>query len=83
SGTSDPYVKVKIGNQQVLKTKTKKETLTPNWSESTVVSGLMVQSVVLNFSVKDYNAIGNNTDLGDCEFSLWDYILPNQYQADF
>ncbi|KAF9176141.1 hypothetical protein BGZ51_001584, partial [Haplosporangium sp. Z 767] len=51
--------------------------------ESTVVSGLTGQSVVLNFSVKDYNAIGNNTDLGDCEFSLWDYILPNQYQADF
>ncbi|KAG0245974.1 hypothetical protein BG011_002611, partial [Mortierella polycephala] len=82
SGTSDPYVKVKVGSQQVMKTKTKKETLTPNWSESIVVPGLTDQSMMLNFSVKDYNAIGNNTDLGECEFSLSDYILSNQYRAD-
>ncbi|KAG0245971.1 hypothetical protein BG011_002613, partial [Mortierella polycephala] len=68
---------VKVGSQQVMKTKTKKGTLTSNWSESIVVPDLTDQSVVLNFFVKDNNAVGNNTDLGDCESSLSDYIPPN------
>lgn len=85
SGTSDPYVKVKVGSQNVLKTKTKKETLTPNWSESVVVPGLTGQPVTLSFSVKDHNTIGSDKDLADVEIPLWDYIQPGagQKRVDF
>ncbi|KAG9323188.1 hypothetical protein KVV02_001819 [Mortierella alpina] len=85
SGTSDPYVKVKVNGQNVLKTKTKKETLTPNWSESVVVPGLMGQSVILSFSIKDHNTIGSDKDLADIDVPLWDYIQPGagQKRVDF
>lgn len=93
SGSSDPYVKVHVNGQTVMKTKTKKETLSPNWSESTQVPGLTGKdSVVLNFSVKDHNTIGSDKDLADCNIALWDYIhpagvagsnQPKQHHADF
>jgi Ca2+-dependent lipid-binding protein len=89
SGTSDPYVKVAVNGQSVLKTKVKKDTLAPNWNESALVKGLSGQPVVLNFLVKDHNTIGGNKDLGDCDLPLWEYIVPatdarpGQYRADF
>ncbi|KAG0276381.1 hypothetical protein BGZ95_007606 [Linnemannia exigua] len=77
SGLSDPYVKVRVNSENVMKTKVKKDTLTPNWSESTVVSGLTTgQPVVVDFQVKDHNTIGGNKDLGNCDISLWEYIQP-------
>jgi len=93
SGSSDPYVKVRVNGQTVLKTKTKKETLSPNWTESIQVPGLTGNDpVVLNFSVKDHNTIGSDKDLADCDIALWDYIhpagaagsnQPEQHHADF
>ncbi|KAG0358738.1 hypothetical protein BGX24_005919, partial [Mortierella sp. AD032] len=93
SGLSDPYVKVRVNSENVMKTKVKKDTLTPNWSESTVVSGLTTgQPVVVDFQVKDHNTIGGNKDLGNCDISLWEYIQPavearggtgGQLKADF
>ncbi|KAG0275740.1 hypothetical protein BGZ95_008429 [Linnemannia exigua] len=89
SGTSDPYVKVSIGNKTVLKTKVKKENLSPNWSESAVVSGLTGQPVTINFLVRDHNTIGSDKDLGEFDLRLWEYIQPaseahpGEYRADF
>lgn len=88
SGTSDPYVKVYVGEQSVLKTKVKKETLTPVWNESVSVP-LTGDAFLLSLVVKDHNTIGSNTDLGICELSVWDYIQPGseehpgQYRSDF
>ncbi|KAF9357954.1 hypothetical protein BGX26_002746 [Mortierella sp. AD094] len=88
SGLSDPYVKVAAGGQSILKTKVKKETLAPNWNESAFVP-VTGQPLMINFLVKDYNTIGGNKDLGDCNISLWDYIQPategrpGQLRADF
>lgn len=81
-GTSDPYVKVTVGNQSVLKTKIKKETLAPSWNESTSVH-VSGQPVNINFLVKDYNTIGGNKDLGACDISPWEHIKPGQNRADF
>ncbi|KAF9087024.1 hypothetical protein BGX23_008408 [Mortierella sp. AD031] len=86
SGMSDPYVKVRVDGENVMKTKVKKETLSPNWSESIVVSGLTTgRPSVVDFQVKDHNTIGGNKDLGNCDVSLWEYIQPEQQRlrADF
>ncbi|KAF9582026.1 hypothetical protein BGW38_000755 [Lunasporangiospora selenospora] len=84
-GMSDPYVKVRLGDQTVLKTKVKKETLSPVWNESVVIPGNTSQPLRLVFSVKDHNKIGSDVDLGDCELDLWNYIQPGQGQnrSDF
>lgn len=88
SGTSDPYVKVNVGEHNVLKTKVKKETLTPFWNES-VSMPLTGDALSLRLIIKDHNTIGGNTDLGECEVSVWDYIQPGteehpgQYRSDF
>lgn len=77
SGLSDPYVKVRVNSKDVLKTRVKKETLSPVWSESVVVPGMRTdQPVVVDFQVKDHNTIGGNKDLGSCDVSLWEYIQP-------
>ncbi|KAF9545503.1 hypothetical protein EC957_010919 [Mortierella hygrophila] len=86
SGLSDPYVKVRVNSKDVLKTKVKKDTLSPNWSESVVVPGVRTdQPVVVDFQVKDHNTIGGSKDLGSCDVSLWEYIQPGagSLQADF
>ncbi|KAF9024878.1 hypothetical protein BGZ52_010146 [Haplosporangium bisporale] len=88
SGTSDPYVKVNIGEHSVLKTKVKKETLKPVWNESVLVP-LTGDALSLHLIVKDHNTIGGNTDLGECDVLVWDYIQPGteehpgQYRSDF
>ncbi|KAG0048154.1 hypothetical protein BGZ83_006833 [Gryganskiella cystojenkinii] len=90
NGMSDPYVKVRVNGQTVLKTKTKKETLSPSWSESVQVPGLSGETaVMLDFAVRDHNTIGSDKDLADCDISLWEYIhpgaanQPQQHHADF
>ncbi|KAG0347914.1 hypothetical protein BG004_006563 [Podila humilis] len=89
SGTSDPYVKVRVGSNSVLKTKVKKENLTPNWSESVTVPNITGQPVMINFSVKDHNTLGSDKDLGDFDMQLWEYIQPTteahagEYRTDF
>lgn len=89
SGLSDPYVKVRVNSKEVLKTKVKKDTLSPNWSETVAIPGVSTdQPVVMDFQVKDHNTIGGNKDLGGCDVSLWEYIQPGagaggSLQADF
>ncbi|KAG0338986.1 hypothetical protein BG004_006986 [Podila humilis] len=89
NGASDPYVKVRVGDQMLLKTKIKKETLTPVWNESVSVPGLTGEPMTIALSVKDHNTIGSDKDLADCEFSVWSYIQagseehPGEYHADF
>jgi len=89
SGTSDPYVKVNFGSKTVLKTKVKKENLSPNWSESVVIPGLTGHPVTINFCVRDHNTIGSDKDLGEFDLRLWEYIQPaseahpGEYKADF
>ncbi|KAF9306138.1 hypothetical protein BGZ74_007485 [Mortierella antarctica] len=89
SGTSDPYVKVRVGTNSVLKTKVKKENLAPSWNESVTVPGITGTPVMINFSVKDHNTIGSDKDLGDFDMQLWEYIQPaseahaGEYRADF
>ncbi|KAF9409138.1 hypothetical protein BGZ94_002044, partial [Podila epigama] len=91
SGTSDPYVKVRVGNSSnsILKTKVKKENLAPNWNESVTVPGITGHPLTINFSVKDHNTLGSDKDLGDFDLRLWEYIQPateahpGEYRADF
>ncbi|KAG0205878.1 hypothetical protein BGX28_002568 [Mortierella sp. GBA30] len=89
SGTSDPYVKVTVGNKNVLKTKVKKENLSPSWNETVVVPGITGHPVTINFLVKDHNTIGSDKDLGEFDLKLWDHIQPateahtGDYRADF
>ncbi|KAF9928845.1 hypothetical protein FBU30_002054, partial [Linnemannia zychae] len=89
SGTSDPYVKVSVGNKTVLKTKVKKENLSPIWNESAVVPGLTGHPVTINFLVRDHNTLGSDKDLGEFDLRLWEYIQPaseahpGEYRADF
>ncbi|KAF9377648.1 hypothetical protein CPB97_010032 [Podila verticillata] len=89
SGTSDPYVKVRVGTNNVLKTKIKKENLAPTWNESVSVPGITGTPLMINFSVKDHNTIGSDKDLGDFDMQLWEYIQPateehpGDYRADF
>ncbi|KAI8374245.1 uncharacterized protein BYT42DRAFT_575688 [Radiomyces spectabilis] len=73
SGTSDPYVRVRVGKQQVYKTKVIKKTLLPVWNESfeyTVSS----QPTVFDFKLKDYNRLHSAVDLGQCRWNIWDLI---------
>ncbi|KAG0364694.1 hypothetical protein BGZ54_007262 [Gamsiella multidivaricata] len=89
SGSSDPYVKVAVNGQSVLKTKVKKETLAPNWNESVVVKVQGGHPITMNCLVKDHNTLGGNKDLGDCDIPVWEYIQPGaegpsgQNRADF
>ncbi|KAF9322332.1 hypothetical protein BG003_000002 [Podila horticola] len=89
SGTSDPYVKVRVGTNSVLKTKVKKENLAPSWNESVTVPGITGTPLMINFSVKDHNTIGSDKDLGDFDMQLWERIHPaseehpGEYRADF
>lgn len=89
SGLSDPYVKVSHGSKTVLKTKVKKENLSPNWNESVVVPNLTGHPVTINFLVRDHNTIGSDKDLGEFDLRLWEYIQPaseahpGEYKADF
>lgn len=89
SGLSDPYVKVSYGSKTVLKTKVKKEKLSPSWNESATIPGLTGHPVTINFLVRDHNTIGSDKDLGEFDLRLWEYIQPateahpGEYKADF
>ncbi|KAF9436033.1 hypothetical protein BGZ76_004991 [Entomortierella beljakovae] len=89
SGTSDPYVKVSIGNKSIHKTKVKKENLAPNWNETATINNITGHPVTINFLVRDHNTIGSDKVLGDFNLRLWEYIQPQseahngEYSADF
>jgi Ca2+-dependent lipid-binding protein len=55
--TSDPYIKVNVGDQK-FKTKVVKRDLSPSWSESFVFDIDSVTSDVVFFGVFDHERIG-------------------------
>ena len=56
SGTSDPYVKFKVGNKQVYKSRIVPKNLNPKWDERFVIS---VEDVFAPIQVKvfDYDRV--------------------------
>ncbi|RUS23038.1 hypothetical protein BC937DRAFT_93080 [Endogone sp. FLAS-F59071] len=72
-GTSDPFVRLRIGKKEVYKTNHIKKTLTPTWNES-FTTNASVSSTILDFNVKDHNTFGGDVDLGECELNLRDVL---------
>jgi hypothetical protein len=73
SGTSDPFVRVKVGREQIYKTKFIPKTLDPEWNEpfSYRVGG---EPFIFDFKVKDHNKIKSAVDLGQSRCNIWDLI---------
>ncbi|KAG2236778.1 hypothetical protein INT48_006962 [Thamnidium elegans] len=73
SGTSDPFVRVRVGKQQIYKTAVIPKTLDPEWNESFVydVGG---EPFIFDFKVKDHNKIKSAVDLGQTRCNIWDLI---------
>ncbi|KAI8138974.1 hypothetical protein BJV82DRAFT_628590 [Fennellomyces sp. T-0311] len=81
SGTSDPYVRVRLDGKSVYKTKTISKTLAPTWEES-FVEHIDGHPTAIRFKIKDYNRLGRAVDLGDSRWNIWDLIRPDQAQMD-
>ncbi|KAI7885425.1 C2 domain-containing protein [Mucor mucedo] len=73
SGTSDPYVRVKVGKEQIYKTQVIPKTLDPEWNETFIwrVGG---EPFIFDFKVKDHNRVKSAVDLGQTRCNLWDLI---------
>ena len=76
-GTSDPYVKFKIGNKQLYKSKTVQKNLNPKWDEHFVLS---IEDVLKPIQVKVYDYDRGSADdaMGCAEINL-DDLQPNMY----
>ncbi|CEP18998.1 hypothetical protein [Parasitella parasitica] len=73
SGTSDPFVRVNVGKNQVYKTKVIPKTLAPEWNES-FTHGVGGEPFMFDFKVKDHNKIKAAVDLGQSRVNIWDLI---------
>jgi len=71
--TSDPYVKVRQGKNDIFKTATIKKNLNPQWNESFTVS-VTDTSAPLSLTVMDRNTIGSDEKLADYELAFWDHL---------
>ncbi|KAJ8304732.1 hypothetical protein KUTeg_018315 [Tegillarca granosa] len=69
SGTSDPYVKFKIGHKQYYKSKTIYKNLCPTWDEKFVIP---IEDVYQPVQVKvlDYDRGRSDDPMGSCEIEL-------------
>ncbi|KAG0171493.1 hypothetical protein DFQ28_001023 [Apophysomyces sp. BC1034] len=76
-GTSDPFVRVRIGRQQVYKTKHIKKSLSPVWHEYFQYN-VSSQPTILDIKIKDHNTFSHDVDLCDGQWNLWDLIHPPQ-----
>ncbi|KAI9029637.1 C2 domain-containing protein [Phycomyces nitens] len=76
-GTSDPFVRVRIGKSHAYKTKHIKKTLTPVWNESFKYP-VPSTPIAIDFKVKDYNRFSSSVDLGECQWNLWSLLRPEQ-----
>ncbi|CAI2166045.1 12500_t:CDS:10 [Funneliformis geosporum] len=74
-GTSDPYVRVKFNKKEIHKTATKKKTLTPIWEEKCTIN-FHDPTTTIQLSVKDYNAMSKDVDIGSYDLKLQEYIQP-------
>lgn len=73
SGTSDPFVRVKVGKSQIYKTKVIPKTLAPEWNE-TFTHGVGGEPFMFDFKVKDHNKVKSAVDLGQSRVNIWDLI---------
>ncbi|KAF7721951.1 hypothetical protein EC973_003912 [Apophysomyces ossiformis] len=74
-GTSDPYVRVKIGRQLIHKTKFVKKSLNPVWQEYFQYN-VSSQPTILDIKIKDHNMFSHDVDLCEGQWDLWDLINP-------
>ncbi|CDS11701.1 hypothetical protein LRAMOSA03964 [Lichtheimia ramosa] len=81
NGTSDPYVRVRVGNRIVHKSKTITKTLAPTWNE-TFAFNVPAEPTALSFKLKDYNRFSRAVDLGECRWNIWDLVSPEHRRAD-
>ncbi|ORY88542.1 C2 domain-containing protein [Syncephalastrum racemosum] len=79
SGTSDPYVRVRVGSKVLLKTKHIKKTLAPEWNES-FSTRVHNRAGVLDILVKDHNTL-NDVDIGGCNVDVFQ-VLGSQSSYD-
>ncbi|GFS05610.1 multiple C2 and transmembrane domain-containing protein 1 [Elysia marginata] len=68
-GTSDPYVKFKVGNKQVYKSRTIYKNLNPRWDEQFTVP-LDDISKPLSVKVFDYDRAWNDDPMGSADIDL-------------
>eukprot|EP00039_Didymoeca_costata_P013408 m.203367 g.203367 ORF g.203367 m.203367 type:complete len:1140 (+) comp15761_c0_seq13:321-3740(+) len=73
--SSDPYVKVIYGSQNVVRTTTKNNQLSPNWNETTMFLVRTIEAVdypdaKLHFDVYDEDVATKDDFLGSCDLSL-------------
>ncbi|KAI9266500.1 C2 domain-containing protein [Phascolomyces articulosus] len=81
SGTSDPYVRVRIDGHSVYKTKAISKTLAPTWGEEFIIQ-IPGHPTPIRFKVKDFNKLSRAVDLGESRYNIWDLIRPDQRQTD-
>ncbi|PAA65306.1 hypothetical protein BOX15_Mlig019212g2 [Macrostomum lignano] len=62
-GTSDPFVRVTIGNRLLYKSQIVKGSLNPQWNEEFTVP--VPKKHAVTFTVMDYDAVGKNDYLGE------------------
>ncbi|KAI8090290.1 C2 domain-containing protein [Gilbertella persicaria] len=82
SGTSDPFVRVKVAGEQIYKTRYISKTLSPEWNES-FTCNVGGEPFLFDFKVKDHNKIRSAVDLGQSRVNVWDLIKVDVPGGDF
>ena len=75
SGNSDPYVKVKMGEKLIYRSRVVYKSLNPRWMESFSVS-IPSRNTALRFIVRDYNVASTDVYMGEAA------IQPSQLEPD-
>eukprot|EP00117_Sycon_ciliatum_P039451 scpid12103/ scgid2545/ SH3 domain-containing protein PJ696.02 len=73
-GMCDAYIKVRVENEKVYRTKTIKKSATPVWDEEFKVKMISRLNGSLDFQVKDWNPISDDTALGSATLYLDSYF---------
>ena len=82
SGTSDPFVRLHVGNavKEALKTKVLKKTLNPEWNQT---FNLRIDSYKRRESLQiecfDYDLVGSNDSLGKANIGLGQLVPEHEY----
>ncbi|XP_077989292.1 multiple C2 and transmembrane domain-containing protein 1-like isoform X2 [Glandiceps talaboti] len=69
SGTSDPYVKIKIGNKQMFKSRTIHKNLNPRWDESCTIPIENLNDPLI-LKVFDWDRAGSDESMGSVQVDL-------------
>lgn len=73
NGLADPYATIAYDGEN-MKTKTKKETLSPDWKEDFVLAILPNSPDAFTICIIDYDRIGANEMMGWLEFKIADFL---------